>query len=218
MLHLHQSWKKSKQHSHFSQATDARSICHQPGTCRGEPGPEVSPHAHSYLQGQASPKGASREPAQCLRTQGCSMVLRAESVQSSSATPKEVGYDGEEIPLGQAPSTSPACSFFGRGWCPAARTRPPSSTSSRARSWQTGMSVWHQAQGHGDMTPPGLGRSLPQHHTGTVTTGTGILPSGQGMAKEPAGSRHGVVLQTPSRLPPPLLACGDSRFSAATFL
>lgn len=107
MLHLHQSWKKSKQHSHFSQATDARSICHQPGTCRVEPGPEVSPHAHSYLQGQASPKGASREPAQCLRTQGCSMVLRAESVQSSSATPKEVGYDGEEIPLGQAERTLP---------------------------------------------------------------------------------------------------------------
>lgn len=70
----------------------------------------------------------------------------------------------------------------------------------------------------GDMTPPGLGRSLPQHHTGTVGTGTGVLPSGQGMAKESAGSRHGVVLQTPSSLPPPRLACGDSHFSAATFL
>lgn len=65
---------------------------------------------------------------------------------------------------------------------------------------------------------PGMGRSLPQLHTGTVGTGTGILPSGQGMAKESAGSRHGVVLQTPSRLPPPRLACGDSHFSAATFL
>lgn len=186
------------------------------------------------MQGRAWPRGVTAcpqlpagtsQPQMCFpRT--CTMpqdtgllhALRAESVQSSSATPKEVGYDGEEIPLGQAPSTSPACSFFGQVWCPAARTRPPSSTSSRARSWQTGMSVWHRARGHGDMTPPGLGRSLPQHHTGTVTTGTGILPSGQGMAKEPAGSRHGVVLQTPSRLPPPLLACRDSRFSAATFL
>lgn len=68
------------------------------------------------------------------------------------------------------------------------------------------------------MTPLGLGRSLPQHYTGTVSTGTGDLPSGQDTAKEPAGFSHGVVLQTPSRLPPPRLTRGDSRFSAASFL
>lgn len=164
------------------------------------------------LQGQASPKSSSQEPARCPRTQGCSMARRAKSLQISSAACKEVRYDHEEIPLGQAPSTSPVCSFFGQGWCPAAHTRPPISTCSCARGWQAGMFVC------GDMTTPGLGRSLPQHHTGTVSTGTGALPSGQGMAKEPAGSGHGMVLQTPSRLPPPRLACGDSRFSAAKFL
>lgn len=133
--------------------TDPCSICHQPGTRRGDPGPEVSPHVHSYLQGQAIPKGSSQEPAQCPRTQGRSMALWAKSVQNSSAC-KEVGYDEEEIPLGQALSASPAYSSFGRGWCPAARTRTPSSTCSRGSSWQAGMSVWMGTRHPGDGQEP----------------------------------------------------------------
>lgn len=151
-------------------------------------------------------------------TQGCSMALKQSLCRRAQLPEKEVGYDEKGIPLGQAPSASPACSFFGPGWCPAVPTAPPSSTCSRASSWQAGMSVWHGARGLGDTTPPRLGRSLSQHHTGTVSTATGGLPSGQGTAKEQAASRHGVLVQTRSRLPPPRRACEDSRFSAATFL
>lgn len=61
------------------------------------------------------------------------------------------------------------------------------------------------------MTSLGLGRSLPQHHTGTASTGTGLPSLGAGCGQG-ARSWHRAVLQTlarqllgTARPPPPRL-------------
>lgn len=104
--------------------------------------------------------------------------------------------------------SSPSSPGTGAG-CPAARTGPASSTSSRASSWPSGTSAWCGAPGGRDTTPTGLSESL----LGTASPGGHHVPP-RGTGKDPAGPGGAAPLPPPSWPP----RCGDARFSAATFL
>lgn len=134
----------------------------------------MSPHAHSCVQGQASPEGASQEPAQRPSAQGCPTTLRAKSVQNSSATPEEAGYDGGEIPLGEAPS--PACSSLGRGWCPAARTDLPAPAAPVPAAGKQRCLYGVGPEDMGTRQPRGLAGASSSTTQGLLALGQGSFP------------------------------------------